>query len=361
MSPGMSGTSLYRDFGFTTSLTDPHLGGANHGVDFSIVFLNPWMIWRLLDPNESTSSRAQATLVFAITLVHEMMHAIWRTKNLFAPIAEVNTDEPFYAPPGTRPQDSAWLSELGLSWEQSIINGTVVERPADRETVGGLYIFSGDVPNEGLARAYMTGIDLASHEHDIWYGYAIPPFVSQLYGSDEFWQTHVVKYGLPALHLPKLLRTMMQHSRAQRVEICQLEYVLPEFRTRLRQTADRFTTRKNELIVLRPWYFHKKREWSHTVYSRTWLRNLAGRFRVAFRKGDEWEGQACYKDLKAHAQWGEIFNANGFLLDQDEDWIDQAVGYLMMVIMPSKQLHHINLYPFENRQPLSVPYDSNAY
>ncbi|KAG6363759.1 hypothetical protein INS49_008862 [Diaporthe citri] len=346
MSPTMSGNSLGSSLGITTSLPDPHLRGANNGVDFALLMLNPVFIWRLLDPNESVSSKMQATFILAITMAHEMVHAIYRVRNMFVPAAEVLQDEPFYAPPGTRPEDSAWISELGVSWEQSMINGSVVERPIDRDSIGGLFMLSGDVPNNGVAQAYGRGIDLASHENERWHAYALPAFVAQAYGSDEFWQTHVVKYGLPALYFPKLFRTELDLYDAGDPAICQLEYALKEFHPKLQEYAERANTRQNQWSLLRPWIVDKGKEWHNSVYSQRWLRDRAVRFRVAHRQGDEWVGQQCFRNLGATTKWGDVFTTNGYLLDQDEDWTDQAIGYLMMVIMPIRPTRFRRRIPY---------------
>lgn len=346
MSPAMFGNSLGKSFGITTSIPDPHLGGKNNGADFTLLMLNPVFIWRLLDPNESVSSKTQATLVLAITLAHEMMHAIYRIKNMFAPADELHPDEPFYAPPGTRPEDSAWINELGLSWEQTMINGSVVERPMERDTIGGLFMMSGDLPNNGMAQAYGRGIDLARHEGESWFAYGLPAFVVQHYGSDDFWRTHVLKYGLPALHFPKLFRTEVWLRDAGHPTICQLEYALREFRPKLLEFAERIMTRLNQWSLLRPWLIKKESEWLDSVYSRRWLRDRAARFRIAHRQGDEWTGQICCTNLGAMRQWGDSFTANGFLLDPDQDWIEQAVGYLMLVIMPVRTTRFRRRIPF---------------
>lgn len=346
MSPTMSENSLGSSLGITSSITDPHLGGKHNGFDFVIMMLNPAFIWRLLDPNESVSSKTHATLVLAITLVHEMMHAIYRCKNMLAPAAELHSDEPFYAPPGTRPEDSAWLSELGVSWEQSMINGSVVERPVDRDSTGGLLMLSCDVPNNGLAQAYGKGVDLASHENKTWHAYAVPDFVAQQYGSDEFWQTHVVKYGLPALHFPKLFRTALDLYEAGQPALCQAEFAPKEFHAKLQEYAERATTRQNQWDLLRPWMHAKSLEWYGSVYSQRWLRDRSVRFRVAHRQGDEWVGQQCFRNLGATTQWGDIFTTNGFLLDKDEDWLDQAVAYMMMVIMPIRTTRFRRRIPY---------------
>lgn len=347
MSPAMSEISLGGSYGLTTSLADPHLGGAHFGIDFSFMMLNPAFIWRLMDPDESASSRNQAILCLAITLCHEMIHVIFRVKNMFVDSQdEVFQDEPFYAPPGTQPEDSAWINELGISWEQAMINGTVVERPTDRDTVGGLFMLCGDLPNNGVAQAYSRGIDLAKHEDETWHAYALPAFLLQQYGTDEFWQTYVVKYGLPALYFPKLFRTEVDLHESGHPETCLLEYAVTELRPKLREYRERFRTRQNQWSLLRTWVQDKGDEWYDSPYARRVLRDRPARFRVAHRQGDEWQGQRCYKNLGAYAQWGEVFIANGYLLDQDEDWIDQAVGYLMMVIMPIRRTKFTRRIPF---------------
>lgn len=346
MSPTMTGNSLGNSLGITSSLADPHLRGKQNGYDFVLLMLNPVYIWRLLDPNESVGSKTQATIALAITMCHEMTHAIYRCKQMFVPADEVHRDEPFYAPPGTRPEDSAWISELGISWEQALINGSVVERPIDRDTIGGLFMLSGDVPNNGVGQAYNKGIDLASHENKTWYAYALPNFVAQCYGSDEFWQNIVVKYGLPALHFPKLLRTEVGLYDAGQPTLCQLEYAPKEFHRKLEEYAERANTRQNQWNLLRPWMIEKAVEWHNSVYAQRWLRDRSVRFRVAHRQGDEWVGQQCFRNLGAMTQWGDFFTTNGFLLDKDEDWMDQAIGYLMLVIMPIRSTRFRRRIPF---------------
>lgn len=338
MPPGMP-DEMAATYGITSNVEDPNLGGACNGYDFVITMLNPGLILPLLDQNESATSKAQAALILAVTLAHEMVHIIYRIKNLLAPQDEIHRDEPFYAPPGILPEKSAWISELGISWEQTIIGGTLSECPRKRGRVGarggGLFTFTAEAPNWNVWRTYNVGVDAARHEDDSWNGYALPAsFVTQLYCSDEFWRTQFAKYGLPALRVPRLLRTEMDRKGVGEPEICELEYAVPEFRPQLEELGERFKTRESQWRRLRPWFNDKETEWDETPYSRVWLRNLAGRFRTAHRTGDEWTAQKCYTYLGVSEQWGERFATQGFLLDQDDDWIDQAVGYLMMLIMP---------------------------
>lgn len=342
----MADNSMFDSLGITTSLEDPHLGGASNGVDFAIVLLHPNYVWRLMDSNQSDSSRAQATVGFAITLCHEMMHAIYRTKNTVGPNDELHVDEPFYAPPGTDPRETAWISELGYSWEQTIIGGGMVQRPLKREKVGGLFLSSNDLPNGSVAEDYRSCVDWADHDGDTWYGYAVPSFVSHMFASDEFWQTHVAKYGLPALRVPKLFRTELALYDSFKPRICQLEYALPEFHLRLQEYADRMRTRLNQYTVLRPWYFRKADEWLKTPYARRILRDRTTRFRDAYRKGDEWAGQEAYRGLGAREQWGDFFTNNGYLVDQEMTWMDEAVAYLMLVVMPIRRNRITKQIPF---------------
>lgn len=323
-----------KSYGITTFLPDPNLGGQYHGVDVVVSLLNPNFIWRLMDPNESTSSKTEATLCLAITLAHELIHAIYRVKIMLTPPDKVFFEEPFYAPPGASLDDSAWINELGLSWEQSILGGTVMERPYGRLAAGGLFLISEDLPNGDMGRSYGRGIDLASHEDDTWHAYALPAFIAQFYGTDEFWDYHVSKYGLHALYFPRVVRTDLDRQGGGAPKTVQLEYCPAEFRTKLLEYGDRFTTRLNQLGLLRPWMYEKGMEWEYSPYARFSLRANAAKFRVAHRKGDEWIGQECVRNLGAAEHWEDIFDRNGFLLDQDEYWIDRAVGYLMLVIMP---------------------------
>lgn len=349
MSPAMSENSLGASLGVTTSMSDPHLGGKHNGADLVLIMLNPVLLWRLLDADGSVSSKTNATLVLAITIVHEMAHAIHRAKNMFVPEDEWHRDEPFYAPPGTNPEDTAWISELGVSWEQSLINGSVVERPLDRDEVGGLFLLSSDVPNPGVAQAYNRGIDLASHEGKNWHAYALPAWVARMYGSDEFWQNHVVKYGIRALHFPRLFRTELNTYDAGNARICEIESAPEQFRPKLQEYIDRARERQKQWQLLRPFVHDKGQEWYNTVYSQRWLRDRAARFRVAHRQGDEWAGAVCFKNLDARTQWGDVFTTNGFLLAKDEDWLDEAVGYLMMVIMPIRTERLTKRIPFFER------------
>jgi cytochrome b involved in lipid metabolism len=357
MPPEMPG-ELGSSYGITSKMFDPNLKGACNDWDFVISMINPEIIWPLLEQDESSSSKAQAALIFAVTLAHEMIHAIYKVKNMLVPRADIHIDEPFYAPPGTDPKDSAWICELGVSWEQSIMGGTLVECPPKRGLVGAsggsLFTCSTEDPNWSIWRAYGIGLDVAAHEFDTWNGYSFPSFVAELYCSDEFWQTHFVKYGLPALQAPQLFRTQIDRDGPGVPEICQLEYALPDFRPRLEELGQRFKTRGSQWSRLRPWYHNKRKEWAETPYSRSWLRDYAGRFRVAHRAGDEWTAQECYRLLGAIEQWGDTFASQGFLLDQDQDWIDQAVGYLMMTIMPirtSRETRKLTYFPVDYHTP----------
>lgn len=354
MSPATLESSMGRSYGVTTFLPDPNLGGQNNGVDVVVSLFNPNFIWRLMDANESISSKTEVTLCLAMTIAHEMIHAIYRVKLMLEPPDEAYFEEPFYAPPGTEPRDSAWLNELGLSWEQSIISGAVLERPSNRISVGGLFLISEDLPNGDMGRSYGRGIDLASHDDDTWHAYALPAFVAQFYGTDEFWNNYVSKYGLRALYLPRLFRTELDRRGGGNPKIVQLEYSPAELHPALLEYGFKFTTRLNQWRLLRPWMYEKGAEWEYSPYSRWHLRAGAAQFRVAHRKGDEWIGQQCERNLGAREHWEDEFNDYGYLLDEDEDWIDQAIGYLMLVVMPirsQRKKRRIYYFPTNEHVP----------
>lgn len=347
MAPGTPG-DLGASYGITSKMVDPNLSGRD--AQFVLTMLNPTIIWPLLDQNGTANSKAQAALLFAQTLAHEMIHAIYKTKNILVPTGDRHRDEPLYAPPGTEPADSAWIAELGISWENIIIGGVVSECPNALgrigSTGGGIFSIAAEAPNWHVWQLYERGVDAAGHEYESWYEYTIPPFVAVSYCSDDLWQVHFAKYGLPALRVPKLFRMTTNKDTFSDPEVCELEYAVPEFRSRLEELSEKLRIRESQWRCLRPWYVEKLSEWDDTPYSWLGLRNLAGRFRVAHRTGDEWTGQKCYKNLGGRENWGERFTSRGLLLENVKRWVVRAVAYLMMLVMPVRTNRTTRRLPF---------------
>lgn len=343
MQPGMD--QSLNHFALTTTMKDPNAQGATtpSGYDFAMILLNPGTVRPLIEANTNDTTRASALLVFAITLCHEMMHAVEKIAQFDTPFAQIRGDEPFYEQPGTLAKDSAWINELGFAWEQALIGGLLENYPVqegDWDT-GGLIMTMTDFPNYSLAKTQGHGVDFADHQSDVWHVYGIPGFVAQAYSSDDFWAFHISKYGLAALRAPKLVQTRMEWGlRSGNPEICQLDLSMPGYHLQLIDFANDFLGRNLLWQYLRPWYTGKYMEWIATPYGRSLLRNQAGRFRSAHRRRDEVAGQDVYLKLGAIERWGGHFNSNGYLLPKDHAWPDEAIGYLMMTIMPIRAQRH---------------------
>ncbi|KAL1871677.1 hypothetical protein Daus18300_004677 [Diaporthe australafricana] len=334
------------------------------GYDYVIILLNPGLIRPLLNSNISDASRAQAHLSFALTLCHEMMHAIYRSAMLDLPRHPWSAQEPFYEQPGTSAKDSAWINELGFAWEQALIGGALGEWPLreDDWSAGGLLMFMEDFPNFDTAQGQGQGVDFADHGEDVWFGYGLPAFVAQAYSSDEFWAFHVRKYGLPALRAPKLIQSRMGLGfRSGTPQICQLEYAAQEFYLQLLNFANDFEGRRALWQILRPWYGGKYMQWVTSPYARSLLRNQAGRFRAAHRRRDEEAAQNIYDSLGAVERWGPQFNSNGYLLTQGHTWPDEAIGYLMMTIMPVRAQRSDTDFDYIQQNDWTPSNAANAY
>ncbi|KAI3396228.1 hypothetical protein diail_366, partial [Diaporthe ilicicola] len=331
--------TLLDNYAVTQYMVDPHLQGMSTpcGCDFVLVLVNPALVRTLLDANATEASKAQATLSFALTLCHEMIHAIHRVSQMNTPAAQLVLEEPFYEQPGTLAKDSAWINELGFAWERAIIGGPINEAPlrdSDWNT-GSLLMFLTEFPNYRAARNNSSSVDLDDHEDDVWHGYGIPSFAAQAYASDEFWTTHIYKYGVAALRAPKLVKTRLSFDERDGFpQICVPELAVPEYTEQLVRFALDFEARRELWVNLRPWWREKFMDWVNSPYSHTFLRRTAGRFRFAHRGREELAAQRAYIDLGAVEGWGHKFNRDGYLLSRSDIWLDRAIGYLMMTIMP---------------------------
>ncbi|KAJ0110145.1 cytochrome b5-like Heme/Steroid binding domain-containing protein [Diaporthe amygdali] len=298
--------------------------------------LNPGLVRPLIDSSTTDATKAQALMNFALTLCHEMMHAFDRLRNMTRPADEELLDEPFYQQPGTNPEDSAWVSEVGMAWEQAMIGGFMTDSPRRKSTwgSGGLLAFVADFPNYIISKSYGNGVDVANHENDIWFGYVFPAFLAQAYGSEEFWSIHVARYGLPALRVPKLAVTPINRFQHGAPTICQLGHAVQEYHPQLIQLGQDLKYRDAAWRMIRPWYQHHFNEWSLSPYCHTGLRNHPEKFRLAHRQGDELAAQEAFQSLGAFEYWEGKFVVTGCVLSQSSYWIDEAIGYLMMTIMP---------------------------
>ncbi|KAI4846333.1 hypothetical protein E4T44_05121 [Aureobasidium sp. EXF-8845] len=114
------------------------------------------MPWSPGSHDESALLRTQFS--FAITLVHEVMHAIWMTSN---PVREEPSPFPPHAPHLVRPKEPFFrdgrMNELGACWEDHVFGGMIhmMDTPTGAIMPYGMI----SVPFPGFIRNYPAAID----------------------------------------------------------------------------------------------------------------------------------------------------------------------------------------------------------
>ncbi|KAG9698848.1 hypothetical protein KCU95_g2260, partial [Aureobasidium melanogenum] len=140
--------------------------------------------------SDEESARSRVKLVLAVTMVHEVMHALWRNK--FDP-----EEEPFYM--DTR------AAELGFQWEQLLYSGRIDNPTQDR---GSPYFLSIGKWPPPVNEEGESPTKIMSHKKwgstNVWQRFAVEMSFVQNMFTHEFW-AKVDRYGISTFWPRKML------------------------------------------------------------------------------------------------------------------------------------------------------------
>ncbi|KAH0338612.1 hypothetical protein KCU81_g7540, partial [Aureobasidium melanogenum] len=140
--------------------------------------------------SDEESARLRVKFVLAVTMVHEVMHALWRNK--FDP-----EEEPFYM--DTR------AAELGFQWEQLLYSGRIDNPTQDRGSPDILSIGKWPPPDNEEGE---SPTKIMSHKKwgstNVWQRFAVEMSFVQNMFTHEFW-SEVDRYGISTFWPRKML------------------------------------------------------------------------------------------------------------------------------------------------------------
>ncbi|KAL2164868.1 hypothetical protein VTH06DRAFT_164 [Thermothelomyces fergusii] len=282
----------------------------------------------LLNPLSTLTERSHARWSLAMTMLHELMHAINMARDLenTAP-----TREPYY--------DQEWDRELGSSAIKSLFGGEIGEAPI---------------------------VDTAGKSG---YKFAAWHFSHLL---ESFYATTVQKYGLAAFQAPRIFSAPLIYrgcySEVRRAESVvsatsvELSHLIPSVRATLADLEARRLTWKR----LRPWYSRERRLWRLTPYSNVDLRASVARFAAAahpLRRLSE--ADAVDAERKADAVASEMdhwFNFHETREGVDglfprRDWVFAVLAVLMQAVLPAR---HEGVFEVPHRVVVNTWFPSQA-
>ncbi|KAK4044120.1 hypothetical protein C8A01DRAFT_31721 [Parachaetomium inaequale] len=317
---------------------------ADRQAPFLTIYIHVQYLRVLLDPKSTLAERCHATWSMAMTMLHELMHAINFTRHLDAIDAPA---EPCYG--------QEWDRELGCSGIKSFFGSDIWEAPSI-ETTGksgykygmSLTEFPSVLTFDPIASVNNTPV---MHLGKVTTASPLPAAWSSSTLLEAFYTTIAQRYGLAAFQAPRLFSSP-QIFRGFYTEALPAQpipqNVAPQHAhlfQELQTTLTALASRRQTWARLRPWYVPAHARWSLTPYANVRARAILTRFTAAAHPaarltdaaalGAEREANAAasgmYYWLRQHAprpaDWQSL----------DRDWVYAVLALMMQAVLPARE------------------------
>ncbi|KAK3307400.1 uncharacterized protein B0T15DRAFT_177191 [Chaetomium strumarium] len=312
----------------------------------------------LLNPASTLSERCHSTWCLAMTILHELMHAInaathdsWRDMGF----------EPFYG--------NEWASELGQSAINSFFGGDVSEAPKI-QTPGkpghkyGLATVDFPAPPGVESLIAINNVPVI-HLGQVTQTYPLPTAWVSSTLLQSFYETAAQKYGLAAFQAPKLFASRkvwrgfyFRVHRAQPLPnpsslVAPSTAADPGLSQPLRDTHNALLARRRVYDRIRPWYPSEYYRWQLTPYANVACRAIIKKFSAAVQRSRRIADSDGAERDGARAVSGIYHYLNDHQMRRGLDepwprtmWFYAALTAMMRAVLPGRETTVGRDHPF---------------